>query len=150
MSAPTTAQVLTGLANTATVLHLNREVQRAISLNGHPTRPLTKTERAEAEAILSAQGCVPSEIQMRLGATSDRPGPDRRAAPPRRGPAQGGRNEGRPMRLPTTEREWLNAVQANRADAARAVIAGRDGAAEKLRQELGQLEANRPAATTTR
>lgn len=68
MSAPTVAQVLTGLANAATQRQLNREVERAVSLTGHPTRPLTKTERAEVEAILSAQGCVPSEIQMRLGA----------------------------------------------------------------------------------
>jgi hypothetical protein len=66
MSAPTTKQVLTGLANIASDRH--RQVERAISLTGRPTRPLTKAERAEAEAILSAQGCVPSEIQMRLGA----------------------------------------------------------------------------------
>jgi hypothetical protein len=48
------------------------------------------------------------------------------------------------MRLPTTEREWLNAIQTNRADTARAVLAGRADAAEKLRRELGQLEAHRP------
>lgn len=52
------------------------------------------------------------------------------------------------MRLPATEAEWLNAVQANRADTARAVLAGRDGAAEKLRAELGQLEAHRPTTPT--
>lgn len=51
------------------------------------------------------------------------------------------------MRLPTTEREWLNAVATNRADSARAVLAGRHAAAEKLRQELGQLEAHRPQTT---
>ena len=52
------------------------------------------------------------------------------------------------MRLPTTEREWLNAVQANRADTARAVLAGNTTKADTLRRELGQLEAHRPHATS--
>lgn len=65
MTAPTTAQVLQGLATTASDRH--RQVERAISLNGRPTRPLTKTELVEAAAILRGQGCVRAEIQMRLG-----------------------------------------------------------------------------------
>lgn len=52
------------------------------------------------------------------------------------------------MRPPTTEREWLNTVQANRADTARAVLAGNTAAAQKLRAELAQLEAHRPTTPT--
>lgn len=47
------------------------------------------------------------------------------------------------MRLPTTEAEWLNAVQTNRADTARAVLAGRNDTAAQLREDLGLLEAHR-------
>jgi hypothetical protein len=53
------------------------------------------------------------------------------------------------MRLPADDREWLNAVQTNRADTARAVLAGNRDAARKLRQELTQLEAHRPRTATT-
>lgn len=65
MTAPTTPQVLTGLANAASERH--RQVERAVALNGRPTRPLTKAELAQAASILRGQGCVPTEIRMRLG-----------------------------------------------------------------------------------
>lgn len=51
------------------------------------------------------------------------------------------------MRAPATEAEWLNAVHADRADTARAVLAGRPDTAAKLRQELSHLEAHRPSST---
>ena len=44
-----------------------RQVEHAVSLNGHPTRPLTNTELTQAIARLRAEGCVWAEIQMRLG-----------------------------------------------------------------------------------
>lgn len=68
MSALSTAQVLENAASAAAERFAQREVERAVSLTGHPTRPLTNAELAEAVSILQAQGCVWSEIQMRLGA----------------------------------------------------------------------------------
>lgn len=69
MSALSTAQVLENAASAAAERFAQREVERAVSLTGHPTRPLTKAEHAAAIAILRGQGCVPSEITMRLGVT---------------------------------------------------------------------------------
>lgn len=44
-----------------------KQVERAISLDSHPTRPLTPAEHALAEEILRKQGCCNAEVKWRLG-----------------------------------------------------------------------------------
>jgi hypothetical protein len=43
------------------------QVDRAVPLTGHPSRPLTSTELATARRMLTDLGCIPAEVTWRLG-----------------------------------------------------------------------------------
>ena len=54
------------------------------------------------------------------------------------------------MTAPANDREWLNAIQANRRDLALAFDQGDEAAKEQLRKEYDQLVANKPTSQPAR